>query len=644
MILHILKRYSIILSFLFLLICIRNIYGQSYEIDEVNFVHRDTMTFDDNTLSDVVAITKEVLYKPKMLNDDVSKLKKFYFDNGFFDVNVDTTVTYNNDLGNVVISFIILEKKHYRIDSLLYSGLEKLSQELTLRVDSIKFIKGNDFYNKVLIIQQANVIIDLLQNEGYMNAGFKQDSGTIIIKHDSSVSVHLNFERIDTIYKFGKTIINIKDNVYGVNESIFPKAITFKEGDLYRKSEMLSTERHMSQYAIVQSSRLQLDSANTGVTVDFTANISLNKKYELTPYIEATNIDNNFYAGGGALYVNRYFLGGGKLFTITAHGLFNSIKLNRAEFIAAVTQPYAFNINTTLTDKITIGLYNLDGFKNYYAGNLTTLNYFISEHTFYNNAVMDLDEEMVWFKYNNGITGSLTQFNSFLSATIIHDNTNSLTSPSKGFYHSFTVGNAGLIPSLIINLFGKNVFYSQFVKFITANRFYIDLSKQPSSFVLATKFNVGDIIEYGSNSRLLPVLPIYRFFSGGSNSLRGWNARTNGIVADTKRGGNFQLEGSIELRKNLFPRSQSFTKNIGAAVFFDYGNIWETHKYFRFNQIAMDVGFGIRYNLFIGPVRLDIGWKLFNPSDQHNEKWLFSNFSNLFRDKMAITFGIGQAF
>jgi outer membrane translocation and assembly module TamA len=94
----------------------------------------------------------------------------------------------------------------------------------------------------------------------------------------------------------------------------------------------------------------------------------------------------------------------------------------------------------------------------------------------------------------------------------------------------------------------------------------------------------------------------------------------------------------------LFPLSLTWTKNLGAAVFFDYGNIWETHKLFRISQIAMDAGFGVRYDLFLGPVRVDIGWKLFDPTDQHNEKWLFSNFSKVFKDKMVITFGIGQAF
>lgn len=619
-------------------------FSQDYEIDEVKFVHKDTKTFDDGVLSDAVAITKEDIYKPKILNDDVTKLKKFYFDNGFFDVSVDTSVIYNNDDGNAVVSFFILEKRHYRIDSLEYKGLESISESLDHSEDSIQFIKSKDYYSKALIVQQSSVIVDLLQNNGYMNASIKNDSGTTVIKHDTSVSVIITFEHVDTVYKFGKTTISIKDNVYGVDESLFPKVITFNEGDIYSKAEKLHTERNMSQYAIVQSARLQPDSNYTGQTVDFTANISLTKKHEVTPYIEATNIDNYFYAGGGARYVDRYFLSGGKVLTLAASGLFNSIKINRVEMIAAITQPYVFNIHSNLTDKITLGLYNLDGFKNYYAGNLTTLNYFISDHTFYNSAVLDLDEEMVWFKYNIDSTGTLTEFNSFLSATIIHDNTNNATSPSRGFYHSITAGSAGLIPSLLIKLFNKNVFYSQFVKFATSNRFYLDLAKVAPTLVLATKFNVGDIIEYGSSDRILPVLPIYRFFSGGSNSLRGWTPKSNGVVADTKRGGNFQVEGSVEFRKKLFPKSPSWTKNLGAVVFFDYGNIWETQKIFRFNQIAMDVGFGVRYDLFIGPVRVDIGWKLFDPTNQHNEKWLFSNFSKVFKDKMAISFGIGEAF
>jgi outer membrane protein assembly factor BamA len=188
-----------------------------------------------------------------------------------------------------------------------------------------------------------------------------------------------------------------------------------------------------------------------------------------------------------------------------------------------------------------------------------------------------------------------------------------------------------------------NISYSQYVKLFTDNRFYLNLSRRPGNTVIATNFKIGDIIEYGSGERQIPVQPLYKFYSGGSSSVRGWNAQQNGILANTERGGNFLVEGSIELRKKLFPRSQSFTKNIGAALFFDYGNVWEDHKEFEFNEIALAIGFGVRYDLFIGPVRIDLGFKLYDPRDTEN-KWLFGNFGRIFKDKFAVHFGIGQAF
>ena len=91
-----------------------------------------------------------------------------------------------------------------------------------------------------------------------------------------------------------------------------------------------------------------------------------------------------------------------------------------------------------------------------------------------------------------------------------------------------------------------------------------------------------------------------------------------------------------------FPGKDNFLKNISGAFFLDYGNVWESDKDFRFNQIALAIGFGVRYNLFIGPIRVDFGFKLYDPLDK--DKWLFNNFSRIFKDKFAIQFGIGEAF
>jgi len=613
------------------------------EFGEITFSYKESKIFDEDVLLSQTGINEGEFYDLIVLDNAVTKLKKFYFDNGFFNASVDTSLRYNSEDNNISIKFIINGNHRYKIDSMIYTGIENIPPEVSKKILRLKTLKAKDFYNRILIIQLSNEIVDLLQNNGYINARIKTDSGTMIRKYDQPAekfaTVTIKFEGADTIYYFGKTTINIEKNVYNVSEELLREEIVYKEGDLYDKRKKLESERGISKVSIVQSARIEAVSVN-GNKVDFKTNVNLNKKNEIIPYVKGATLENRFFIGGGAQYLDRYFFGGGRVLTLELDALYNSFKINRFELSSTFTQPNIINNRTALTDKLTVGLYNLDNSKNYYLGNLTSLNYFISNKTFYNSASFDLNLELVRFKFDVDSTNLLTLFHSLLSTTFVHDNTNNVLSPSKGFYHSITVGSAGLLPKLIVPLF-SNLFYSQFFKGFTSNKFYLKIS--PST-VFATKFEVGDIIEYGSGDKIVPVQSIYKFFSGGSSSLRGWNAKANGVLADKEDGGKFLVEGSIELRKKLFPTAENFKKNIKAAFFLDYGNVWEAQKNFRIDQIAMAIGFGLRYDLFIGPIRVDLGFKLYDPLDAQGEKWLFSNFGRIFKDKFAVHFGIGEAF
>lgn len=619
------------------------------EVDEVEFKFKGKRTFDDGELSDVVALTKTDVYTKQLATEDILKLKKFYFDNGFFDVQVDTSVAieYDDDEGEAVVKFLITENSRYKIDSITVFGLDNTSQEALGKVNRIRTIKSGDNYNKTLIIQQTNEIIDSLQNNGYMNARLKLDSGTVIkrYKSDSRVNVEIAIDGADTVYYFGKTEINIKENVYGVRTEYPRDEIIYKEGEIYSKAKKLESERGMLKIPIISGAKLNPDSTETGQKIDFRADITLNKRNELTPYIKGANFENRFYIGAGIRYLNRYFLQQNQTLALELEEDFNSASINRTELSATLTKPYFISRKITLIDKLSVGFNNVENYKNYFLANLTTLNYFIAPHTFYNNAYLDLTEELIWVKYDTIATGRQTQFNSFLSLTLEHDNTNNLLNPSSGFYHSILAGTAGLLPKLVTSLVSKSVFYSQFFKAYTLNKVYFPLEKVPDNTILATSLKIGDIIEYGSGDNIIPVQPLYKFYSGGSSSVRGWNAKENGMLVNTENGGTFLVEGSIELRKKLFPRAEGFLSNLGAAVFFDYGNVWETHKDFRFSQIAMAVGLGARYDVFIGPIRFDLGFKLFDPSEPEGSKWLWekSTLGNFFK-KMAFHFGIGQAF
>ncbi len=618
---------------------------QVFEIDEIIFKHKGKQTFDDSQLKDAIGISKSKVYNKKIVEGDIEKLKKYFFDNGFFDVSVDTSISVNIEDEEASVTFIITENNRYKIDSVIIKGIDNIPQETLAKIKKINTLKHGDNYSKVFVLQHANEVLDSLQNNGNMNARLKVDSGTVIkrFKEKSAVIVELELEGTDTIYYFGSTVINIKDNVYGLQKELPTEEIIYKEGEIYSKAKKLDSERNISKIPIISSAKIN-PAAITGNRVDFTVDIILNKKNELTPYIKGANFENRFYLGAGVRYLNKFFLSGNRTLLLEIEEDFNSTDINRTELSATVTQPHFIKRNITLTNKLSIGFNNVENYKNYFAANATTLNYFIAPHTFYNNAYLDLTEELIWIKYDTIATGRQTQFNSFLSLTFEHDNTNNLLAPSRGFYHSILIGNSGLLPRVVTGILGKSVFYSEFFKAYMLNKFYFSLSKKDNT-VFATNIKIGDIIEYGKGDNVIPVQPVYKFFSGGSSSLRGWNAKENGILVNKINGGTFLFEGSFELRQRLFPSAEGFLKNLGGAFFIDYGNVWETHKDFKFSQIAYAIGFGVRYDLFVGPIRFDFGFKLYDPSAPEGKKWLFEDLPNFFKDKKwAIQFGIGQAF
>ena len=227
-------------------------------------------------------------------------------------------------------------------------------------------------------------------------------------------------------------------------------------------------------------------------------------------------------------------------------------------------------------------------------------------------------------KYDGFITedgpqyGSKYVVNSIIGLTLIHNSTNNLFNPSKGLYHTITVESSGALPRLV-SLFNTSLQYSQYVKLNTVNNTFLDISGDRAASIVAAHFEIGDIIEYGSGDNIEPVTSIYKFFMGGGNSLRGWRAQQGGILENPANGGKFLIEGSIEWRRKPFPQ-RSFLNPIWGVLFLDWGNVWESDGKFKLNQIALSTGFGIRYDTFVGPVRIDLGFRLYDPLAEDGKK------------------------
>lgn len=165
------------------------------------------------------------------------------------------------------------------------------------------------------------------------------------------------------------------------------------------------------------------------------------------------------------------------------------------------------------------------------------------------------------------------------------------------------------------------------------------------------RFFSGLVFPYG-NSQTVPFEKQY--FSGGPNSIRAWEVRNlgPGEYKDPKalpypdKAADIKLEANIEYRFKLFWL-------IEGALFLDAGNIWSINKYdgregalFEFNkfynQIAIGTGFGTRFDFSFFIFRIDLGFKLRDPSELAGNRWTFNR--KVTRSFFNPTFGIGYPF
>lgn len=193
--------------------------------------------------------------------------------------------------------------------------------------------------------------------------------------------------------------------------------------------------------------------------------------------------------------------------------------------------------------------------------------------------------------------------------------------------------------------------FSQFVR-SDINLTYHQVVDENNSF--AYRLYVGVGYPYG-NSRALPFEK--RFFTGGANGIRAWQARSLGPGSYYQPAERFpNRTADIKVEANLEYRFRMVWKLEG-AMFIDCGNIWSmpglddrpgaTFQWNKFyEQIAVGSGLGIRMNLGFFILRTDFGYKIFDPAINPNEPYkpwipLSRKFSI---GDITFNFGIGYPF
>lgn len=186
-------------------------------------------------------------------------------------------------------------------------------------------------------------------------------------------------------------------------------------------------------------------------------------------------------------------------------------------------------------------------------------------------------------------------------------------------------------------LFG--IAYDQYIRFDGEIRYYYDLSP---SLRIANRLIIGYGIPYG-NSNELPQ--IKQYFSGGSNSMRAFRARSLGpgvynadsltiAIFGFRSFGDIKLEGNTELRYKA-------TDIFNLALFVDAGNVWlkkynpntsfyDAGSQFTkdfYKQLAVGGGLGLRLDFSYIKLRLDLATPFRKPWLPEGERWVFKDIS-----------------
>ena len=244
----------------------------------------------------------------------------------------------------------------------------------------------------------------------------------------------------------------------------------------------------------------------------------------------------------------------------------------------------------------------------------------------------DLSPAALWYSFRD-------QFIVSTGYTYSRTNLNAKNKNTADLY-SFraSVETAGNVMSLIANLtnakkneFGsKEIFGTNFAQYAKGTLDYSKTARLDEKNAIAWRLGGGIAYPYG-NFKQVPIQK--RFFSGGANSVRGWGVRELGPGSFYKPNSNFydhsgeiRFDAGVEYRSKIF-----WVLELGG--FIDAGNIWTVNSYaeqpggqFKFNkfykEIALAWGLGIRLDFDFVLIRVDCGWKAYDPADNPNKnKW-----------------------
>ncbi|MBC8044693.1 MAG: BamA/TamA family outer membrane protein [Rhizobacter sp.] len=467
------------------------------------------------------------------------------------------------------------------------------------------------------------------------------------------------------------------------------RALAYKPGILTSNRDLNNTRRLLGRTELFESSLFRNDSVKDG-RLYTTLDLRLAPQHQIRFDLLLSNPNNAPNIGISPTYTNRNLMGLAENFRVKASAgiqlaypavtntdqTLNRSLFSNLELSAEVRTPFFFNANNRFSASTIFGIYEQPSYR---LRNATLRLRAELEHTALQKSVFDMFQlEIVQIDTSASFNpAELPRGSNFdlgyqphINASIRYDFFFSNLPEERrriDLRWDFSAEEAGastyLIDQLLDNSPRENftsndaqifgIRYFQFLKLRT--QLVIGKSLSRNSYT-AAKLYLGAMTPY-AKSQLTPFER--RFFSGGANSLRGWPYNSFGPgarrtpdgsgVADVNLatlGADLKIEFGFEHRIT-FAQAGSFS--LGFALFTDAGNIWDRTGVNAltlgnlFSTSGWDAGYGFRVQTPIGPLRFDLAYKLYDPTEPV-DKFRFGKLQIFGAGGAVFNFGIGEAF
>ncbi|HEV3139720.1 MAG TPA: BamA/TamA family outer membrane protein [Vicinamibacterales bacterium] len=551
---------------------------------------------------------------------DLKRIQAFYADRGYPDARVSGfDVNLNDKQDAVDLTVTIAEGEPVKVAAIDFVGFDVIPPDHLAKMKSDAPLKVGAPRDRQLVVAAHELALNELKDHGfpYAKVSTTEDDGT-----DGKTATLTFTAEPGKVAHFGP--VEIQGN-RSVSDHVIERELTFKPGDLYRRSIVQDSQRRlygMELFQFVNVEPLNPELQPTDVPMKVTV-------------AEGNHQRVNFGVGYGTEekartdveYHHVNFLGGAR--SAGVHARYSSLDRGvRVDF----NQPYFFRPHFALSGEGQDWYTFTPAYQSVVAGAKATLTHKTSEKSSWSvSMISEHDRSTV----TPGVLANPAQRNSLIAlgldpVTGVQNGTlnalafdmqrstaDNVLNAHRGYQIAFHAEQAGRV---VPGSFAYDAVSAD-------GRQYLPLGSD--RLILASRLQLGNIQPASADPTKVPFGK--KYFLGGATSVRGWGRyELSPLSAGLPIGGNSMLALSEEIRAVI-------SGNFGGVIFLDGGNVWADSWGIRFGELRYAVGPGLRYQTPIGPIRFDIGYQL-NPIDG-----LLVNGSPQTR-RWRMHFSIGQAY